>query len=352
MKQIARITWKSPSNIAFIKYWGKYGNQFPQNPSLSMTLTNCYTITEITLLNKTVKNGEIEFLFRFENEENQLFNERINNYLVSIKERVPSISRFALQIDSQNSFPHSAGIASSASSMSALALCLATIENRLGKVINEDLYKEASVLARMGSGSASRSIYGKYSTWGKIHENDETSNEFASPLSFGVADIFNNLNDSILIIDKSQKPVSSSAGHALMNNHPYAKQRFLAARKNLRDLLIVLKNGNFNEFSRIIETEALSLHALMMTAEPWYTLLAPNSLQAIQTIKDFRERTGTRITFTLDAGPNVHVIYPKEEEDKVKKFIANELLYLCAEEEIIHDRIGYGPELLVDEFIA
>lgn len=349
MREIAKIAWKSPSNIAFIKYWGKYGNQFPKNPSLSMTLDKCTTETGITLLPREGRGG-IDFEFRFHNELNDAFSARIGKYLESIKEELSFLEDYRLLIESKNNFPHSAGIASSASAMSALALCLTSIEERLGKGFNGDMYTRASIFARLGSGSASRSIFKEFAVWGKTNAVTRSSNDFACRLNSPIHNKFKCLRDTILIIDKDEKKVSSSVGHSLMNNHPYAEQRFSNAEKNLKSLLAAMEEGNFTEFAFILEHEALSLHAMMMTAKPWYTLLSPNTIQVIQLVKQFREQEGVELTFTIDAGPNVHLIYPAEEDDKVKDFISNEILEFCQEGNYILDNIGMGPELLVDEF--
>lgn len=347
---MAKVAWRSPSNIAFIKYWGKFGDQFPKNPSLSMTLDKCTTETSITLLQKEQKNDEIEFDFRFHGEENKAFSERIGNYLKNIQNQLSFLKSFKLVIESKNSFPHSAGIASSASAMSALALCLTTVEQRLGKGFKDDIYTKASILARLGSGSASRSVFKEFAVWGKTNAVVGTSDEFAKELSIPVHDTFHCLRDTILIIDEGEKKVSSSAGHSLMNDHPYAEQRFKNADKNLHQLIEAMQKGDFNAFAFILEHEALSLHAMMMTAKPWYTLLSPNTLKVIQRVKAFREDTGVNITFTIDAGPNVHLIYPATEDENVKEFIQQELLPFCQNEKFIPDCIGLGPEMLIDEF--
>ncbi|MBN1117670.1 MAG: hypothetical protein JXA77_10725 [Bacteroidales bacterium] len=351
MKPIAHIGWKSPSNIAFIKYWGKSGEQYPQNPSLSMTLSKCVTTTRIKVFKQQSNKISIDFTFKFDGSEEPAFAGRIHKYLMAISNRISFLHKYKLEIESSNSFPHSAGIASSASAMSALALCLVSLENALGDSKPYDIFREAAVLARLASGSATRSLYGGFVNWGEIDGTSESSNEYGSPLNFEVASIFKNLNDSILIIDSGKKKVSSSVGHALMNGHPYADQRFINARNNLNELLGVLRAGDFKKFSRILEMEALSLHALMMTANPWYTLLAPNTLTAIQSIRDFREKTKTRLTFTLDAGPNVHLIYPRAEEKTVHNFIDSELRNLCAKGQVIYDGLGNGPEPVVESVI-
>lgn len=349
MKEIAKIAWKSPSNIAFIKYWGKYGIQLPKNPSLSMTLDKCTTETSIVLFPKESREG-IDFEFRFHNEVNDAFSARIGKYLESIKSELSFLGNYKLRIDSKNSFPHSAGIASSASAMSALALCLTSIEERLSKGFNGDLYTKASMLARLGSGSASRSVFKEFVVWGETSAVHGSSNEFACRLNNSVHNKFRCLRDTILIIDKGEKKVSSSAGHSLMSDHSYAEQRFVNAEQNLRKLLIAMQKGSFDDFAFLLEHEALSLHAMMMTAKPWYTLLSPKTLQVIQLVKQFREQAKAAITFTIDAGPNVHIIYPAEEDEKIKDFITTELLVYCQDGKYIQDNIGMGPELLVDEF--
>ena len=341
------ITWRSPSNIAFIKYWGKHGTQLPRNTSLSMTLAKCFTETHLRLKNKKGEK-EIDVTFKFEGKENPAFSERISKYLTALSDRFSFIHNFALEINSKNSFPHSAGIASSASSMSALSLCLLSAEQKLGRQNTGDFYVKASEIARLGSGSASRSLYKEYAIWGKHDKVPGSSDNYAIGLNQPVNNVFKCLNDTILIIDSKQKKVSSSIGHSLMNNHPYAQTRFENANQNLGNLLQVLEEGNFETFSFILEHEALSLHSMMLTAKPWYSLLIPNTLVAIQKIKEFRDATGAKITFTLDAGPNVHVIYPDEEIQRIKPFIEGELKALCQDGAYIDDNIGNGPELLFD----
>ncbi len=350
MKELARIIWKSPSNIAFIKYWGKYGNQYPKNPSLSMTLEKCFTQTGVRVFHKNESKDEIDFTFLFEGNEHEAFSERIRKYLGKLSSGLSILKDYKLLIESENSFPHSAGIASSASAMSALALCLASIEQRIGKGGNGDIYGYASAIARIGSGSASRSLFKKYTVWGETDIVPGTSNEFACELPFSVHPDFSCLRDTILIINKEEKKVSSSSGHSLMEGHPYAQQRFINAADNLERIVQAMRSGDFNDFATILEHEALSLHAMMMTATPWYTLLSPNTLSVIQKIRDFREETNTKVAFTLDAGPNVHVIYTAEEDRTVCSFIEKELLKYTQEGELIKDNIGWGPELIRDEF--
>lgn len=348
-KEIAQIAWKSPSNIAFIKYWGKHGVQLPANPSLSMTLDKCSTETKVRVYPRQAK-GKFEFEFYFHGNKNPVFDDKIAQFFTRLEGRMSLFKNYRLIIESENNFPHAAGIASSASAMSALALCLATIEQRLLGGINGDFYKVVSQLARIGSGSAARSLFKEFAVWGKSDIAHGSSDEFACPLKFPVHNKFRCLRDTILIVDKGEKKVSSTAGHSLMNNHPYAKQRFSEANKNLNELVSAMRTGNFELFAQILEHEALSLHAMMLTASPWYTLFTGASLEIMQKVRDFREVQKIELTFTLDAGPNVHLIYPAEEDNKVREFIEAELLVYCQDNQFIADSIGMGPELLVDKF--
>ena len=335
-----KVTWQSPSNIALVKYWGKHGVQLPSNPNLSFTLSECHTTTE---LHWKEGNGQIELLFDGESKER--FTARAREYVTSIGSIFPYLKDYDLHIDSTNNFPHSAGIASSASSMSSLALCLCSMEEVItGKAMPEDeFYRKASYVARMGSGSASRSLYGGYVSWGKSEKIPGSSDDYGSRLPFEPHENFRDMRDTILIVDQGIKAVSSSAGHILMARHPYAKQRFEMARKNFEALLRALKKGDDPEFIRIVESEALGLHALMMSSTPGYVLLKANTLNIIHRIRAFRELSCTTLCYTLDAGPNVHLIYHNSDSAEVEEFINEELLLYCSDKYRINDHIGTGP---------
>jgi diphosphomevalonate decarboxylase len=321
--------WRSPSNIAFVKYWGKIGHQVPANPSVSMTLKNCFTQTKVSFA--PADKLSLEVLL-------DKFAKKIEKYLLSLTE-LSWISNVSFKVETTNTFPHGTGIASSASGLSAFALCLTDYLFKLAQKNDEKLFFEvASNLSRLASGSASRSVYGGFATWGESNL-PESSNEFATP--FEVHESFKNLKDSVLIISSNEKIVSSTAGHSLMGEHPFAETRFLQAKKNFQLMISALKEGNIESMGKVLESEALSLHAMMLTSPEAYTLLKPNTLKAIELIWDFRNKTKTPVYFTLDAGPNLHLIYPAHAEVSVKAFITDSLLNLT--EKIIHDEMGEGP---------
>jgi len=332
------IETQSSSNIALVKYWGKRFPQLPQNPSISFTLSNSKTEMRIQYSRKTSSDTNSVKLF-FEGQRNEIFEARIEKYLHSIEVFLPFLKYFDLTIYSDNTFPHSSGIASSASSMSALVLNLCHFENRLYHSLNEedDFLKKASFLARLASGSASRSVYNAFVIWGESEAINESNDELAIPLAIEIHPLFSALQDRILIAASGKKLVSSSMGHKLMENHPYRDIRYKQARNNTIALVNVLSAGNWSLFAKIVEEEAMSLHALMINSESPYTLMNENTWNIIYTIQKWRREKGFQITFTLDAGPNVHLIFPKKIEKEIDRLIDTELRKYCQDDRVIYD---------------
>ncbi|WP_421920888.1 diphosphomevalonate/mevalonate 3,5-bisphosphate decarboxylase family protein [Marinifilum sp.] len=339
------VAWESPSNIALIKYWGKKGRQYPCNPSVSMTLKNAVSRT---CLSFTERNQEW-LTFEFEGKNVGAFENRIQNFLEELKDELSFINDYTFHIKSENTFPHSTGIASSASAMSSLAMCLCSMQEQVtGKKYEKDEFlKKASYIARLGSGSASRSIYGSYATWGKSNAFSKASSDYATPFSKYVHPIFKDYQDFILIVSSEKKKVSSTVGHSLMKHHPFAEARYDQAHDNFERMLGILRSGDLNGFIEVLENEALSLHGLMMNSNPSFTLLKPNTLLAIELIRDYRETTKTPIGFTLDAGPNIHLMFPKNELSVVNKFVDEELKHLLENGRYLKDETGLGPKQIM-----
>ncbi|MEF3077768.1 diphosphomevalonate/mevalonate 3,5-bisphosphate decarboxylase family protein [Winogradskyella poriferorum] len=354
------VKWESPSNIALIKYWGKKENQIPENPSISFTLSNCKTITKLTYTKKDLSTAlkvtsDFSFDVYFEGEQNEAFKPKIQTFFERIEEYVPFLRDYHFKIETSNTFPHSSGIASSASGMSALALCLMSIEQKLKEGVtlsaversSEKNYfkRKASFLARLGSGSACRSIEGELVVWGQ-NESAESSDLYGIKFEGEVHSNFNNYQDTILLVDKGEKQVSSTVGHKLMFGHPFAQQRFAQAHDNLAKLKAVLASGDLQGFVKIVESEALTLHAMMMTSMPYFILMKPNTLEIINKIWKYREENNSNVCFTLDAGANVHVLYPENEKESVLKFINKELADYCQNGHFITDFVGKGAQLI------
>ena len=336
--------WRAPSNIALVKYWGKYGVQLPKNPSISFTLSNCVTTTEVSFFPNDKKKYPT-FEFYFNKKERPDFHPKINQFFDYILPYFPILKDHHLVISSINSFPHSSGIASSASAMAALALCVVDFEKQFHPELGEqDFFKKASFLARLGSGSAARSIKGPLTLWGKSPAFQNSSDLYAIPFESGIHPVFKSYCDTVLIVDRDKKQVSSSVGHQLMQGHPFAVNRFDQAHKNCELLKSVLKTGDIEHFIEITESEALSLHSMMMTSRPRYILMQPNTLSIINKVWEYRVQTKIPISFTLDAGANVHLLYPVNESDKVITFIKSNLLHYCQSGQFIEDQVGEGAK--------
>ena len=257
-------------------------------------------------------------------------------YLEIVAERYTFLKKLKLRIKSTNTFPHSAGIASSASSMSALALCLLSVEEKLfGKSREDAFVREASELARLASGSACRSLYGGYVVWGALANVEGSNDRFAIPVT-----------GNIHPVSTSKKPVLSRTGHAFMDTHPFAEARYRMAARNADQMVGALQQGDIETFIRITEQEALTLHSLMMSSSRPYLLIKPNTVKLIDLIRNFRKTTGVPVCFTLDAGPNVHILYPAEYQVRIKDWIGNELSPLLENGLWLDDEIGPGPVYL------
>jgi len=334
--------WSAPSNIALVKYWGKKEKQIPANPSISFTLKNCKTITKLAFAKKET-NPTFSFDLLFEGQPKEDFKPKIQKFLERIELYCPYLKDYHFTIDTENTFPHSSGIASSASGMAALAMNIMSLEKALNPEITEEyFYQKASFLARLGSGSACRSIKGNVVVWGNHAEITGSSDLFGVEFPTKIHDNFKNYQDTILLVDKGEKQVSSTVGHDLMHNHPFAEQRFTQAHDNLSAIKKVLENGDLTEFITIVESEALTLHAMMMTSLPYFILMKPNTLEIINKIWKFRNETNIPICFTLDAGANVHVLYPENVRESVLQFIQTELVGYCQNGNYICDAIGTG----------
>lgn len=327
--------WNSPSNIAFVKYWGKKGHQLPANPSVSMTLSECTTTTK----SKFTPADKLSVSLKLEGRVNDKFAAKIQAYLESLRIDIPLIGNLQVEIETSNTFPHGTGIASSASGLSAFALTLTDYLHHLISVNDESLFlKRASFLSRLASGSACRSVYGGYASWGES-EFPESTDKYATPIK--VHSEIAHLHDTVLVISGKEKSVSSRAGHDRMKEHFFAQARFHQAKVNFTRCMSAMKAGDMDELGKILETEALSLHAMLMTSPDYFTLLRPNTIAAMERIWAFRSETKLPLYFTLDAGPNLHLIFPESFKNKISTFINHELAPLT--EQIIEDHTGEGP---------
>ncbi len=330
------VSAKCPSNIALIKYWGKYENQIPANPSISYTLNHCRTNTIMEFF--AGEDFSVQ-TFLAGNEE-QKFAEKIEKYFRNIEPYLPWILKGKYIIRTENTFPHSSGIASSASGFGAIAKCLMSLDEIFTNNSDDNFKtKKESFLARLGSGSACRSLYEGLVVWGKTEEVEGSSDLFAVQYpNDEIHPIFKNFNDWVLLIHEGQKSVSSTVGHGLMNTNPYAERRFQEAHENFTKLKTILATGDMEGFIKLVEHEALTLHAMMMMSDPAFILMKAGTLEVINKIWDFRRITGLSLFFTLDAGANVHLLFPNDiDNDRITNFIKTELIPLTQKGGVVKD---------------
>jgi len=338
-------SWRSPSNIALIKYWGKHGLQLPRNPSLSFTLSACYT--NMTMgVELYAGNPGIDIFY--DGQPKPTFEPKIKTFFSLLGDFFPWLKGSLVRIDSHNTFPHGAGIASSASAMSAMALCLMDINDQINSHATfpgEIWWKQVSEIARLGSGSASRSVFPGAAIWGALDTIDESSDQYAIPWNEHLSPVYKDFQDTILIVSTSEKSVSSTAGHNLMNGHAYAASRYAVARNNMHRLCDVMQRDDLiDQFISIVESEALQLHALMMCGESPFMLMEPGTVAIIKEVWRYRKATQIPVCFTLDAGPNVHLLYPSSYKENVLDWVNANLIQYCAEGKYIMDQVGSGPK--------
>lgn len=275
------------------------------------------------------------------------FAPKIKTFFSHLADRFPWLSTAGVEIDSVNTFPHAAGIASSASAMSALALCLKDVDDQIKDIKDEPnkaWWTEVSDIARLGSGSASRSVFPHATLWGHTPIIPESSDLYAIPRGEQLAPFYKTFRDSILIVSSREKSVSSTQGHAFMDELPYAATRYAEAHRNIGLLGDCMKQEDrIEQFISLVESEALQLHALMMAGAQPFILMEPGTIAIIKELWQFRGKTGLPVCFTLDAGPNVHLLYPEKHETEVRQWIADELVQYCASGQVIHDQVGAGP---------
>lgn len=337
--------WSAPSNIALVKYWGKKPGQLPANASLSFTLSACKTETKMAFVPKE-KPG-LSFDFLFEDAPRPDFHPKISQFLQRSLPFMPWLENFHFSINSRNTFPHSSGIASSASAMAALAANLVSIEKHFtGQMSEEAFAKKTSFIARLGSGSACRSVESSVVVWGAHHKVPGSSDLFGVPFKGKLHPNFTNYQDTILLIDRGEKQVSSTLGHELMHGHRFSMGRFDQAKDNLTALCDILASGDLEAFCRLCEREALSLHAMMMLSDPYFMLMRPGTLSVIERVWQFRRETKIPLCFTLDAGANVHLLYPEASAQKVLLFIKSELVPFCQNGAYLCDALGQGVKML------
>ncbi len=325
-KQSHQATAVAHPNIAFIKYWGNRDEtlRLPQNGSISMNLRELTTTTHVEFS----PDFQQDSLWLNEKEIRGAALQRVASFLNQV--RALANSRLHARVTSANNFPTGAGIASSAAAFAALSLA-ASAALRLN--LSE---KELSRLARLGSGSACRSVPGGFVEW-MVGKNDADS----VAVSIAPAEHWN-LVDCIAIIQTGHKPVGSTEGHALAGSSPLQAARVADTPRRLDLCRQAIEQCNFAALANIVEQDSTIMHAVMMTSSPPLFYWKDSSLRIMQHVSAWRAE-GLPACFTLDAGSNVHVITLSEYAGEVR----NRLMRDDAVQNVIMAVPG-GPAHLVE----
>lgn len=286
-------------NIAFIKYWGNERDnlRLPVNPSLSMNLGSLYTKTTVTFDDSLT--GDALQINRQPVTGPAL--ERVTTSLNLI--RAEAGIKAPAQIESESNFPVGSGIASSAAAFAALSVAGAAAA---GLPLDE---AALSRLARRGSGSASRSVPSGYCQW--LTGSDETSvaTSIAPPEHW-------DLRDLVVIVSQEHKAVGSTGGHPLAQTSSLQAARVAGVEARLQACKEALLARNLAAMGPVIEEDAIIMHAVMMSSRPPLYYWNAATMAIIQATQQWRAE-GLDVYFTIDAGPNVHLICPASQAEAV-----------------------------------
>lgn len=311
----------SHPNIALIKYWGRDPTQpshlnIPTNDSISMTKETIKTTSSnIELITHTT----IKFAEKFDEDSGFLKSE--NNLIPfdkiqmkRIKKVVDPLRELAditlnFKMISENKFPTAAGLASSASAFAAIATCT-------NSALNLNLNKEElSTYARLGSGSAARSIHGGFVRWNKGYSHETSyAEQLCKCNEFDIAAV-------IAVISRGEKEVSSDVGISFSDTSAFNPIRVKESQKQAKKIANAIKNDDFNTVGKIAEKNCLYMHSVMMTSQPPLIYWNPDTLKVIKTITSKRKRGETEFYFTVDAGPNIHCLCRVEDINKAQNML-------------------------------
>lgn len=296
-----KTTAIAPSNIAFIKYWGKTDAtlRIPTNGSISMNLSTLTTTTTV----------EFSELYKRDNIliDGDIDKQRYNRVAEHIDRfRKIAKTRMKAKVISINSFPSSTGLSSSASGFAALTLA---VSSALGLDLSE---KELTIMSRLACGSSCRSIPSGFVEWyaGNTHETSYAASLYP-PTFWDIVDI-------VVIVSHRKKDIATSQGQTYAHSSPFFKQRLMHINEKIKQFKQALRLKNFHKFGEIIEQEALELHAIMLTGRPPLIYLSPESLVLIKRVWQWRNE-GLSVYFTINTGHNIHLLCPQDEKKELLK---------------------------------
>lgn len=295
-----KATALAPANIAFIKYWGKKDDalRIPMNASVSMNLSEAYSVTTVEF-SDTFNHDDVAFI------EGELSSKEIERIIKHI-DRIRKMARFdkRVKVRTKNTFPKSTGIASSASGFAALTLAGAA---SAGLSFSE---KEISILARTGSGSACRSIPDGFVQWNAGSTSEESFAYSLCPPNWW------DIRDILVIIENTEKKVSSAKGMEFAATSPCFQARLAAIPERISRMKKALKNKDMSLMGSVLEEDCLDMHHVMQTQNPPLYYWNDTTIKIMHAVENWR-KNGLAVYFTIDAGPNVHLICEAKDEGQV-----------------------------------
>ena len=280
------VTCRAPSNIALIKYMGKSDGNVPCNASLSYTLHDYWT--EVSL-EENADRDEFANAAEFSKQAA----DRFLAHLAYIKKLFGYSGFFT--ITSRNSFPHSAGIASSASSFAALTKC--AVEAIGAKISVEEM----SEISRHGSGSSCRSFFSPWCVWDENGARQADMNT-------------QNLRHELILVDSTQKAVSSSGAHKAVKTSLLFERRPQRAIQRMTHLVAALNGNRWEEAYHICWEEFTDMHALFATSRPHFYYIQPKTLEWLIAIDRFWNEHKDGPIVTIDAGANIHLLWREDQK--------------------------------------
>ena len=285
----------APTNIAFIKYWGRKDEvlRLPTNGSISMNLSGLSTVTTVEFDRKYAKD-EVTI--------NGVQNEKESLRVIKHLDRIRNLAKISdkAKIVSLNNFPTATGLSSSASGFAALTIagCAAA-----GLTLNT---RELSILARQGSGSACRSIPDGFVEWVDGNTNDTSYAKSIFPSDYW------DLIDIVTIVSDERKDVSTSEGQKRVGTSPFMSTRLKLLPDKIMKCKKYIKERDFTSFGELIESEALELHAIMLTSQPSLIYWLPATVRVMKLVKKWRQ-DGLPVYFTVNTGQDIHLICEKKD---------------------------------------
>lgn len=323
---MSKATALAYANIAVVKYWGKGDEKLrlPVNSSAAIALDAIYTTTTVEFAEKYTKD-EVEIDGeQFSDHETQ----RVSEHLDLIRDMAGK--KMFARVKTKNNFPKAVGAASSASGFAALSVAAAAA---LDLQLSE---KELSILARQGSGSASRSIPGGVSVW---HRGVSSETSYAERIDYP-----SDWNFKVLLVfvgEIAQKKVSSTEGMKKASTSPFFKEAVSQAEKNIGRVKQAFTDKSWEDFGKVIEDECYRLHTLCMTSTPNILYWQGATVDIFQMLYRLREQ-GIHAYFTVDAGPHAHIVCKEKDVVQIKE----ELQKMSSVQNIVECGVGKAAHLL------